>query len=65
MPSTELKTCKTCGSQLIKIKHESEARFQRKKYCSAKCSRVGLKKEKRGWWNPEFKQRFIEGGELL
>lgn len=47
-----MKTCLTCGTPLIKRAHESEPRFQKKKFCSANCSRAYLKEHKLGWWSP-------------
>lgn len=47
------KTCLVCGKPLIKRAHESEARFQKKRFCSAACSRVYMKENKLGWWSQE------------
>ena len=50
-----MRTCLVCKNPLIKRAHESEARFQKKKFCSAACSRVYMKKNKIGWWSASSK----------
>lgn len=47
------KTCLSCGTELIKVAHESNARFEKKRFCSAKCSRVWMKANNVGWYNKE------------
>lgn len=61
------KYCKTCSSELQKYRYESVARFEKKQFCSAKCSRVFMKANNMGWWRPDaMKQRqFSGGGESL
>lgn len=44
------KLCKNCSRELQKRVHESEARFQGKKFCTSKCARVYLKTNNQGWW---------------
>lgn len=53
-----MRTCLVCKDPLVKRDHESEPRFQKKRFCSAACSRSYFKANKLGWWSrPSFKQR--------
>lgn len=54
------KACLTCNKPLEKRAHESEPRFQKKRFCSAACSRIYLKANKLGWWSPESLKSRIE-----
>mgnify|MGYP001324397755 CR=1 FL=1 len=42
--------CLVCKKPLIKRDHESEPRFQAKRFDSAECARIWLKQNKQGWW---------------
>jgi hypothetical protein len=62
-----MKKCRVCSAELIKRAHESNKRFSKKQFCSSKCSRVYMKKNKMGWWSKENKSDFIfpeETGEI-
>lgn len=50
-----MRKCVQCGGALIKRDHESKKRFEKKRFCSSKCSRIYLKKHKMGWWGRENK----------
>lgn len=53
------KKCAICGKTLIKLKNESRPRFEKKKTCGTAHARELLKKEKRGWYNRENKDRLF------
>lgn len=46
--------CIECGNDIIKKSYESKTRYAGKKFCSQKCSRVYMKRNKMGWYNPEI-----------
>lgn len=53
--------CLICNNPLIKRAHESQARFLKKRFCSASCSRVWMKKNRVGWWNLNSKNMRTSG----
>lgn len=54
-----MKKCVICGKPLIKLKNESRLRFEKKRTCGTAHARELLKKEKRGWYNRESKERIF------
>lgn len=59
------KTCAICGKILLKLKNESNARFDKKKTCGTAHARELLKKEGRGWYNRENRDNLFSKLENL
>ena len=56
-----VRQCKECGVELVRRKHESTARFSKKKYCSDACARKNFKKEGKGWWSMSGSDGWVKG----
>lgn len=52
-PTVEKRHCPECSGELTQRPHESMKRFMAKKFDTAACSRIYMKREKLGWWATE------------
>lgn len=48
-----MRTCLTCGNELVKKSHESNPRFAKRRFDSDKCARAWMKANRLGWWAEE------------
>jgi len=51
-PNVELHNCQECGKEIPKKSYESRNRYRNRKYCSTKCAKDYMRKNKIGWFNP-------------